>query len=1085
MSWDVPPGGASAPEESSDGEPLPEEGHEADPEVLAIHAELEAELRRLGASGQRVEGQPAGYTLLDELHRGGQGVVYRAMQHSTHRVVAIKLLLGGGLASSARLRRFQREIEIVATLDHPCIATVHDSGVTEDGRPYFVMEYVHGRPLDGRLGRVEGEEGRPTRELLAIFLEVCSAVHYAHQRGVLHRDLKPGNILVDRHGVPHVLDFGLAVVAREDDAEEARLTRTGEFMGTLAYASPEHVSGVAEEIDVRSDVYSLGVILYELLTGELPYPTGGSVIDTVRHIQSTQAPSLLALRRGRSRSGELDAALLGVDRDLDTILSRTLAKEKERRYQTVGELEEDIRRHLGGQPIHARGESTWYVLRKTVQRHRAVALAIAGVALVLLGATAVSTLAWRRSRVSAATALEQAERAEQIVAYLRSMLLAVSPEKSRGQLVTVREVLDEAAASLERPVEESGIRSPAARFELRRTIGQSYFSLLRFSDAATHFERALPLALELFGEESDEFLGIRVDLAWAYLGESEFRRAQDLATQALAGVETLGGVDGGEREHLLAQLQTILARTHASLEEYDEADACLAEVAEALRRSAQGPTADLARLYTDQGSLMLRRGDFEAARHLLLEARDVWQEIPSKVTGRAIVLQLLGDVERERADYASAREYFKRSLGLLQELYGPSQGRTFAVRAELASIAARMGDLGYAEEEAAQLLALAPSLEERSAFSARALHGLGNLLNLLADYGNAEAVLAQAIARYDGVFSQETFEKSAAIAMRGWVLLRLGRLSEARVLARQARENLERIGGLGTPTDATFRLIHSWVLLRSGKRSEAVAEAREGLAIRERYYPESHDLVIEAMADLGLFLSVSGELEEAETILRRARGLHDGRGGDPAPAYAQILDTLGGILRDQGRYGEARELLAKALELRRRLLSADHPDLAESLNSFAMFRYMAGERDEGIHADFLEALRIFEAQGQLGRAAWVCSNLGTWEADVTGDQAAAREWVDRAIEYGDGSDAHNHPLWGVILANRGTMALREGETEQAISFLERAWESISTASPSHPSARGILERLVQAYKEVGREEEAQALAREHGLDGGD
>ncbi|MHC4427001.1 MAG: serine/threonine-protein kinase, partial [Planctomycetota bacterium] len=217
-----------------------------------------------------------GYEVIEELHRGGQGVVYKARQLATKRVVALKVLLSGVFATSRQRLRFEREIDLVSALSHPGIVTVYDSGVTPGGRHWFAMEFVDGRPLDDHLR--DRRAVLSLRDLLGLFETVCSAVAYAHQRGVIHRDLKPGNILVDERGRPRVVDFGLAKpVDPEVAPEAATVTVAGGFLGTLAYASPEQAAGDPNAVDVRSDVYCLGVILYEMLCGEYPYDVSGAL----------------------------------------------------------------------------------------------------------------------------------------------------------------------------------------------------------------------------------------------------------------------------------------------------------------------------------------------------------------------------------------------------------------------------------------------------------------------------------------------------------------------------------------------------------------------------------------------------------------------------------------------------------------------------------------------------------------------------------------------------------------------------------------------------------------------------------------
>ncbi len=330
-----------------------------------------------------------GYDHLHQLHRGGQGIVYRAVQRSTRRTVAIKVLLEGAFASPANRRRFEREIELVAELRHPNIVRVYDSGVTPDGHLYFVMEYIEGtsldkatldsppRPRSDSPSRVQDQESR-VDTVLQLFATICDAISYAHQHGTIHRDLKPSNIRVDAAGQPHVLDFGLAKTlagtgipsgsGTEKSSESGQavsnpqsairnLTVTGQFMGSLPWASPEQAEGRPDRIDVRTDVYALGVMLYQALTGQFPYPVVGSLRSTLNNILTVQParPSSLATH---------------LDDELDTIVLKCLAKEPERRYQSAVELGRDLRCYLAGEPIEAKRDSAWYTLTGVPPSHR-------------------------------------------------------------------------------------------------------------------------------------------------------------------------------------------------------------------------------------------------------------------------------------------------------------------------------------------------------------------------------------------------------------------------------------------------------------------------------------------------------------------------------------------------------------------------------------------------------------------------------------------------------------------------------------------------------------------------------------------
>lgn len=326
-----------------------------------------------------------GYDLREEIHRGGQGIVFRAVQLGTKRVVALKVLLEGPFASETARRRFEREVELAASLRHPCIVTILDSGISR-GRTYFAMEYIEGQRLDQYL-----KSRQPSlRETLQVFEKICDAVNFAHLRGVIHRDLKPSNILIDAEGLPHVLDFGLAKLERTSDPHEttvAVLSTTGQVVGTLAYMSPEQAAGT-DLVDVRSDVYSLGVVFYEALLERSPYNVTGPLGDILHRIAHDD-PARPRSVRSTSRFGRM------IDDELETILLKTLEKDPARRYQTAGDLGRDVHHYLCGEPIEAKRASGLYMLKKTIRRYRVQAAAIGLILAMLVGFLIVFAFLYR------------------------------------------------------------------------------------------------------------------------------------------------------------------------------------------------------------------------------------------------------------------------------------------------------------------------------------------------------------------------------------------------------------------------------------------------------------------------------------------------------------------------------------------------------------------------------------------------------------------------------------------------------------------------------------------------------------------
>ncbi len=343
--------------------------------------------------------QLPGYEILREVHRGGQGIVYEATQKNPNRRVAVKVLLHGEFSSPRQRFRFEREVALIAALNHPRIVTIYDSGFC-NGQPYYVMEFIEGIALnrDVRGRRPADMSLQECRKRivysLELLLQLCDAVTCLQQHGLIHRDLKPENILLDRQGRLHVVDFGLARRVDEDDALHPQLqTKSGEFLGTLAYASPEQLSAGATPVDARSDVFSLGVILFELLTGDFPHGSDASVVAIVDRVcnQDPYPPSSLNT---------------AVDRDVDTIVLKCLKRDVDRRYQSAEQVAGDIRRYLAGEPIESRRDSRLYVLQKTVRRHWPAFLTGLAFLIVLVASSIVSLSLWQRAETRLQRAIE-------------------------------------------------------------------------------------------------------------------------------------------------------------------------------------------------------------------------------------------------------------------------------------------------------------------------------------------------------------------------------------------------------------------------------------------------------------------------------------------------------------------------------------------------------------------------------------------------------------------------------------------------------------------------------------------------------
>lgn len=430
------------------------------------------------------------YDELRFLGRGGQGDVFTGVHQRLGRRVAIKVLRDGLWRSDESQRRFDREIELVAKLQHPHIVRIYESGLTRDDRRFYAMEYIEGLPL-GEFLRQNGRnpQYRSARGRVALFSRICDAVSFAHQNGIIHRDLKPSNILVDARGFPHLLDFGLATWMVDSQAvASAIMTITGQFVGTLCYAAPEQIERQRGGVDVRTDVYAMGVVLYEMLAGTLPFGAEQPIADVIRAISGQQpAPP----SRADTGQGSFGAAT-DIDRDLDAIVLKALEKDKGDRYETAAALRADVERHLAGDAVDARRRSGWYVLTKALWRHRFAAGVAAAVLTALVGFAVMMSVLYRRLSV-------EAEKTRQIRVFLEDTLGSVSPRRA-GESVTMADALDEAVHWVNLSL--SG--QPEAAASIRTTIGNSFRSLGQFDKADEQLELALARRREMLGDDHAE-----------------------------------------------------------------------------------------------------------------------------------------------------------------------------------------------------------------------------------------------------------------------------------------------------------------------------------------------------------------------------------------------------------------------------------------------------------------------------------------------------------------------------------------------------------------------------------------------------
>jgi serine/threonine protein kinase/Tfp pilus assembly protein PilF len=673
------------------------------------------------------------YRLLKELGSGGMGVVYLAEQlEPIRRRVALKIIKLG-MDTRQVVARFESERQALAVMDHPHIAKVFDAGATETGRPYFVMELARGIPITDFCDRHK----LSTRERLQLFIPVCQAVQHAHQKGVIHRDLKPSNILVviqDDRPVPKIIDFGIAKATDHRLTQRTLFTEQGQLIGTPEYMSPEQAEMSGLDVDTRTDIYSLGVVLYELLVGLLPFDSqklrSAGFGEIQRIIRETEPPKVstrfsaqketqaaIAEKR-RADPGSLVKLLRG---DLDWITMKAMAKDRTHRYSTASELAADIERHLRREPVSAGPPSALYRVSKYIRRHK-LGVAAAGVVILalLIGATGMTIGFWRAIRAEK-KAVEEAAAAKNVSDFLVELFKVSDSSEAKGNTITAREILDKGAAKIDRELEPQ----TSIRARLMETIGTVYTSLGLYQQAETILEKALKLKKSIYGDDNLSVgdtlfnLGIIYDdqgryeeaaslfrqsldirsrklraddpevarslnsLAIAYWNQEKYAQAEPLLERSLAIKEKVLGLDHPD----LVSTLTNLGILKHSQRKYGESEAFFKR-ALAISEKKLGPDhPDLGMLLNNLGALYEDQGRRAEAEPLYRRCLAIWEKaLGPDHPDVAIAVHNLANLYRNLGRYAEAEPLYLRSLAIWEKALGPDHpyvGTSLRERANL------------------------------------------------------------------------------------------------------------------------------------------------------------------------------------------------------------------------------------------------------------------------------------------------------------------------------------------------------------------------------------------------------------------
>lgn len=684
------------------------------------------------------------YTLEDLIGRGGMGAVYLASRTDKEfdKKVAVKLIKRG-FDTDEIIRRFRHERQILAQLEHPNITRLLDGGSTGDGQPYLVMDYVEGLPLI----KYCHENSLDIEARLELFLQICSAVAYAHRNLIVHRDLKPTNILVTSDGAPKLLDFGIAkLLSSDSDFTTARLATDAGIM-TPDYASPEQIRG--EPVTTATDIYSLGVLLYELLTGVRPFNLKEKslerIVQTVCEVEP-ERPSTLAVRRKSQRptdeSAVIDSGIRNLDSrvlagDLDNIVSMAMRKEPERRYSSVDQFAEDISRHRVGRPVLAQQSTFRYRASKFVRRNKTGVGAAIGILLALIGGI-IGTY-WQ-SRIAAAErdmALAQANKADRINEFLKNMLASADPRK-QGRDVRMTEFLEIAGGGIERDF----ANEPLITADLQTTIGLTFLSLGKSDRAEPLLSQALDIRLGLLGTEHHDTAMSRYNFGLVLEAKGNAAEAE---TYYRASLETLRRLFGEKHLDIARVLQN-LANVVAIQGRTSETIEILRETLEIRRSLLREDRPEIAEALTELGSALIMNGDPEAAEPLQRQALSIMQqnygnEHPDTATA---LINLFASIQHR--DAGEAERLANEALRIRRKFLGDNHPDVAWTLYNLSYLKISRGRPVEAERLAREILGLRGSvLSDENLLVSNALLILGRSLMEQNRLAEAEAILRECL----------------------------------------------------------------------------------------------------------------------------------------------------------------------------------------------------------------------------------------------------------------------------------------------------------------------------------------------------
>ncbi|MEZ4387264.1 MAG: serine/threonine-protein kinase [Candidatus Krumholzibacteriia bacterium] len=868
------------------------------------------------------------YTVVERLAAGGMGAVYLAHRSDGvyHERVAVKVIRRG-LDTEQLIKRFRAERQILARLRHPGIANLLDGGITPDGRPYLVMEYVDGRPLD----RYCDEERLRLADRMQLFRTVCEVVQHAHRNLVVHRDLKPGNILVTAAGEIKLMDFGIAKWLSGDQDEavgDAPDTMPGLQVMTPGWAAPEQIRG--EPVTTATDVFGLGLVLYRLLTGGQAFGDATSTAAELATATCEHDP------RRPSRVAAAAALGLAPDTDLDNICLKALRREPEHRYASPGHLAEDLTRYLDGQPVLARPATLGYRTGKLLRRHRRAFTTAAVLVSLVLGLGAYDNLRLARER-------DRAQRGEakaaQVAAFLSDLFTQADPENSRGADLTAREILTRGADRVRTQLDDQ----PEVQAAMLDVLGRVHTNLGMFDEGRTLLRRSLALKLANFGDGHPEVATTALDLGNLELEVGHFGLADSLLTVARNIREHELGLGDPAVAPVLKSLGLVALRQGRNEDAEQLYRAALAIYAGHPPITDPGYTVCL----NDLALLLLEMGRRDEAEPMFREALDLQERwLGADHPERANTLYNLSLLLQERGDHAAAEPVLRQVLELDRKHYDANH---LNIAYSLTNLAISLQQIGRYEEAGRHLdealairrASLAPGHPE----IIKGLSAVGLNHMYRGEYATAEPILREAVD-----VAREHLGRHGITAGRlddlGWLLRELGRYDEALALHREALSIKEEVLGPDHKHTGITLMHMALCLLASDRLAEAREVQERALAIAQLQFGPENEFTATNELTLARILLAQGNLDGAReradaglaTMRRQVR--------EQNPRLAAAMLVCAQVDQAQGRWDSAERRMRRALELRRQILGERSPTTAWNEVQLAELLLERGQKAE-------------------------------------------------------------------------------------------------------------------------------------------